>query len=159
MRSSEADCEPERWKSKDMNNWYESLPKGPTRPGSSGHVVEVRRSLNPRRESFEVTCREVMLQSPERANSPPIYFVPSRSPTDETICAWSEQDILLEHRTTFGGRIEQCLASYKTAFHNTYVSNGKLRTTSFRPESRLTPAFLQQDCRPQRRQRLGSWID
>lgn len=102
-----------------MNGWYESLPKGPTRPGSSDHVVEIRCSPNLNWKSLTVMCREVMLESSERAGYSPTYLVPSRIPPDETLRAWSEQDILLNHRTTFGGRIEQCLASYKTAFRKT----------------------------------------
>lgn len=157
MRSSETDCEAERWASKDMCGWYESLPKGPTRPGSSDHVVEIRRSPNFNRESLEVTCREVMFQSSEPVSCYPIYLpITDKSPSNETICAWSERDILLEHRTTFGGRIEQCLVSYKRVFHKTYVSNGKPRCSSFRSERRLTQMFSQEDCRLQRRKRLCS---
>ncbi|KAK3954919.1 hypothetical protein QBC32DRAFT_335002 [Pseudoneurospora amorphoporcata] len=117
----------ERWASKNMGGWYESLRKRPIRPGSSDHVVEIRRSPNLNRAYLEVTCREVWFQGSALVDCHPVYFtVPDRSPDDDTICAWSEQDISLENLTTFGGRIEQCLLSYMGFFHDTFVSNGRL---------------------------------
>ncbi|KAK1776845.1 hypothetical protein QBC45DRAFT_418464, partial [Copromyces sp. CBS 386.78] len=120
----------ERWASKNMGGWYESLRQRPTRPGSD-HVVEIRRSPNFNRAHLEVTCREVSFQSSAPVDRHPVYFtVPDRSPDDDTICAWSEQDISLENLTTFGGRIEQCLLSYMGLFHDTYVSNGRLSASA-----------------------------
>lgn len=126
MRRSRTDCEAERWASKKMLEWYESLPKGPTRSGSSERVVEIRRSPDLNRAYLRVACREVMFQSSRPVDCDPVYIpVTDRSPGDETICAWSERDSFLENRTTFEGRIEQCLLAYMGIFHHTYVSNGK----------------------------------
>ncbi|KAK3395976.1 hypothetical protein B0T20DRAFT_49605 [Sordaria brevicollis] len=126
-----------RWQSKEMIAWYESLTRGRTRPGGSNHEVEIRRSPNPSSEPLEVTCREVMSGSSDRAGHSPIYLALGIIPTDETLRTWIEKDMLLENRTSFAGRIEQCLASYKTAFQTTYVSNGELSPSAQKEAAQL----------------------
>ena len=156
MRRSLTDCQADRWASKEMGVLYASLRRGPTRPGSNDPVVEIYRSPNFDRAPLKVPYQEVISQSSERANGHPIYLVPSQSPTDDAICAWSGQDTFLENPTTFGGRVEQCLLSYMGIFHSTCVSNGKPRQNPITPETRLTQVILQENCRLQRRTKLCS---